>query len=158
MHVGLRIFASWALQGNISKAISCFSYEVGGKSRCLSISSPRNTSWWVKLKCLWLLEGSLWKCAGCKASSQVPLLVSCASANTSLKFPVNLTDSKLTLFLRKNSSPTLQMENVKQWLPLKTKPTPFDKTQMWFLFRNHHQLSSTDGRRSSFFPSSAIFN
>lgn len=76
MHVGLRIFASWAVQGNISKAISCFSNEVGGQSRCLSTFSPRNTSWWVKPKGLWFLEGSLWKCAGWKGRTRTGSVLS----------------------------------------------------------------------------------
>lgn len=76
MHVGLRIFASWAVQGNVSKAISCFSNEVGGQSRCLSTFSPRNTSWWVKPECLWLLEGSLWKCAGWKSRTRTGSVLS----------------------------------------------------------------------------------
>lgn len=62
-------------------------------------------------------------------------LVTCASANTSLKFPVNLTDSNLILFLRRNSFPTLQMENVEQWLPLKTKPTPLTKPRCGFYLK-----------------------
>lgn len=121
MHVGLRIFASWALQGNISKGISFFYMKLGGQSRCLSTFSPTKSSWWVKPKWLWLLDVHS---AGWEASVLMSWLhlFPVPRANRSLKFPVNLIDSNLLLFPRKNSFLILQMENIEQWLPFWQNP------------------------------------